>query len=151
MRIASGKGILRFAGEDGTTLGGRIPLLQERYADNAWAVLVASMCLKRTTRAQAEDAVTELLDRYPTAEAFRRADSGDVKALLRPLGLWRTRTEELFRLAERLSQHAAPETKAAVLEFHGVGEYVANSYAIFVLGDDSVEPVDEELRRSLAE
>jgi 3-methyladenine DNA glycosylase/8-oxoguanine DNA glycosylase len=35
------------------------------------------------------------------------------------------------------------------VEWDGVGEYVANSFAIFVLGDDTIDPTDEKLRRYL--
>lgn len=126
-----------------------MPLLQEACDGDAWCVLVTSLCLKRTRRSQAQPVVDALLDRYPTPAALRRADRDDLEELLRPLGLWRTRTEELERVAGHLAEEGSPETREEVLGWHGVGKYVADSYAIFVLGDPSVEPDDGALRRHL--
>lgn len=124
-------------------------LLQEQYEPDPWSVLVASLCLKRTQRSQAEPAVETFIHRYSTPEAFRHADRSAVADLLRPLGLWRKRVDELGCVAEHLLEDEPPDSKDTVLEWHGIGEYVANSYAIFVLEDRSVEPDDEKLRAFL--
>lgn len=124
-------------------------LLQERYEPDPWPVLVSSLCLKRTRRIQAEPVVETLLDRYSTPQTFCHADKSEVEDLLRPLGLWRRRVDELERVADHLFEDGPPDSKESVLEWYGVGEYVANCYAIFVLGDQSVNPDDEKLREFL--
>lgn len=128
---------------------GIIVLLQEQYEGEAWPVIVVSLSLKRTQRAQAEDIVTELLNRYPTPEDLLRAEPSDVSSLIKPLGLWREQTEELGRVAKRLTEDGEPKSRDDILEWYGIGEYVANSYSIFVLGDHSLEPNDEKLRQFL--
>lgn len=125
------------------------PLLQERDEGDHWPILVVSLSLKRTRRSQTEPVVQELLDRYPASRDLLRADEDEMADLLRPLGLWRHRTDELQGVARLLAAGQRPATKADIVEWDGVGEYVANSYAIFVLDDETVDPTDEKLRRYL--
>lgn len=103
------------------------------------------------TRAQAEDVVAGLLVQNWTPESLLAAGQGNVKTVLRPHGFWRTRCGQTCPDCRQLTEERTSETRAEARESHDVGEYMANSDAVFVLGDRSVNPNDEKPRKFLDE
>ena len=126
-------------------------LLQERYAPDPWPVLVVSMLLKMTQGRQVEPLLDRFFKSFPNPEDLLGVDEDKVRQVIKPLGLWRQRAGELRAIARRLVEEGTPGSKEEAKEIHGVGEYVSNAYSIFVLGDRSVEPEDDSLKRYLAE
>jgi len=128
--------------------------LQERLLDEPdgeWAMLVGCILLNRTTGLQLERIVWDVLDRWPTPAKLARAD-GDLEDLIRPLGLWRRRAENLrsfsvwwVRCGWNRKKRWLPATGERLLEAPGLGRYAVASYRIFVLGETGVETTDQVL------
>jgi endonuclease III len=128
-------------------------LLQLRYLEDPWRLLVSCILLNRTQRKQVDRVVDELFRRYPDAAALARAQHESLTALLRPLGLAEQRSVRLVQFSRdwlRLGAHELTEREfvARLGAASGVGAYALDSYRMFVLGEwASVRPRDKELRR----
>lgn len=119
-------------------------LIQEDLWPNAWLILVAGMMLNCTSRKQVERVLPEFRRRWPTPQAFMKADVIDVADLCRPLGFANRRTVNLKKMTERYL--AGPWQHAR--ELPGVGEYGARAWEIFCLGSLGDEaPKDHALVR----
>lgn len=77
------------------------------------------------------------VERYPDAEHLREADREELIELIRPLGLYNTRSDALLEIAEHLCDHGFPRTREELLELPRVGEYVAGAVLSMVHGDDA--------------
>ena len=132
---------------------GEPQLLQLKYRDEPWKVLVVCVLLNRTTRAQVDRVVDDLFLEYPTPEHLATARVHELASLLYPLGMHNNRAKRLVRFAEdwialdSMWEHTTPDGLTELSALTGVGEYALDSYRLFVLGDHSVQPNDKELRR----
>lgn len=92
--------------------------------------------LNCTTRKQVEKVLPEFVRRWPTPQAFLKADKVEVGQLITPLGFARRRTVCLFKMTEAYLttpwQHAR--------ELPGIGEYGARAWEIFCKGELGDEP-----------
>lgn len=128
-------------------------LLQLRFRDEPWKLLVACVLLNRTTRRQVDRVIDDLFLDYPTPEALASARERDLAELLKPLGMHRTRANRLVRLADdwlalaSMWEGTTPDGLTELSALTGVGKYALDSYRMFVLDDDTVEPSDKELVR----
>jgi len=125
-------------------------LLQLRYLDDPWKVLVCCVLLNRTQRAQVDRMIDQLFDDYPSADVMAHAKLSDLYRLLKPLGFNRTRAERLVALAELYVKSKKRErllTREEVSALPGIGAYGLDCYRLLVLGDTDLDPGDKELKR----
>lgn len=129
-------------------------LIQLRYRDDPWKLLVACMLLNRTQRVQVDAVIDDLFGAFPTSEALAAADLQTVAELIRPLGFQYQRAQRLIRFSHAWTvlkePPIPPEGMARLLPaLPGMGNYSVDSYKLFVLGTLSVQPTDKELKRWL--
>lgn len=129
-------------------------LLQLRFREDPWRLLVCCILLNRTQRKQVDRVVDELFRRYPDAAALAWASQRALETLLTPLGLSTRRALRLldfsydWGLLVRVWGDDAPPASGFVSVLPGIGRYALDSYRMFVLDEwRSVEPRDKELRR----
>ena len=106
-----------------------------REGVDAWAVLMAEVCLRRT-RADQVTPVFEALRRLAPTPAAMISRSDDVMEAMRSLGL-RWRAQNLIDIAEALVDRfdgAVPDNEADLRSLPGVGSYVA--LAVLTFGFD---------------
>lgn len=118
-------------------------------ADRAWRVVVVSVLLQRTRGQTAIPVLRELFGRWPAAEQMAEAPVGQIRRVIRPLGLEMNRARWLRTISdaflERRSQEVPP--LEFVRDLPGVGPYTLAAYRLVVLGDLDVETDDWALRR----
>ena len=132
-------------------------LIQERYRNEPWKLLVACVLLNITSRQQVDKVIDELFERFPNPVRMEAATDEEIGEIIRPCGLWRRRAGTLRRLSGQWSRiklgwpfEDPPEQE--VCRIHGVGLYALDSYRFFVLGDTSrFESGDKELAKWLLE
>ena len=148
-----------FSNESLARILGYSKTFQERLLEESphgeWAMLVGCILLNRTTGLQVERIVWDVFDRWPTPTKLAKADT-DLEDLIRPLGLWRRRAENLrsfsawwVRCGWNRKKRWLPATGSRLLEAPGLGRYAVDSYRIFVLGETDVETTDAVLRAAL--
>ena len=124
-------------------------LVQEDFSGDPYKIFVSTMLLVRTRAAQVQKVCPTLFRKYPSVQDLARARGADLQRILRPLGLYRTRTRHLRKFAQRIVAQGFPMTREEAEGLPYVGPYVADAYAILVLKDYSVRPRDRELQAYL--
>lgn len=128
-------------------------LLQERYVDDPWKLLVCCILLNQTTRRQVDEVLEEreLFKKWPDCSSMAAADIKQLEMLIQPCGLWHRRARTLITFSEQwenwlYEKRRRPE-HADIRHFYGIGPYAIDSYRFFVDGDISRGPMsgDKEL------
>lgn len=121
-----------------------IRTFQEDLAKDPFWLLVACILVNRTNWKQAKPVLDELRATFHGPAQLSHTGSEGLIGFMKPLGLWRSRSTSIIKLAQRFQQKP-PETAEDVLKLPGCGKYAADSWAIFVEGRTDVEPTDKVL------
>ncbi|OEL17605.1 Methyl-CpG-binding domain protein 4-like protein, partial [Dichanthelium oligosanthes] len=117
-------------------------LLQERYADDPWKVIVICMLLNLTQGKQVRKIVEGFFELYPDAQTACTADPEMMAKYLEPLGLQNVKTERI----QKFSKAYVGDKWTHITQLCGVGKYAADAYAIFCAGRATeVVPKDHKL------
>lgn len=119
-------------------------LLQD--TGDPWTHFCACILLNRTTAAQAEQALKELLARWPTPQALAMADPSEIALTIRGCGLQKMRASSLRRMSRAFRTWDGRDAT----DLPGLGTYASDSYRILFLKDPWVKPTDKVLRKYLA-
>lgn len=95
-----------------------------------FSVRLAAQC----TDARVDQVTPALYKRYPTLDAFAKAEVSDVEAYIRPCGFFHTKARDIVRCAQMLLTEyggKVPDQMEALLKLPGVGRKTAN----LILGD----------------
>ena len=90
---------------------------------------MATVLSAQTTDARVNTVTPALFEAFPDAGALAAADPGRLEALLRPLGMQRTRAERLIGLGDGLAGRfdgVVPRSREALVSLPGVGRKTAN-------------------------
>lgn len=99
-----------------------------------WKLLVMGRLSAQCTDARVNIVCRELFTHYPTVESLARADYGEVEAIIRPCGLFRTKAQSIVDACKMLCDEYGgilPDEMDELLKFPGVGRKIAN----LLLGD----------------
>jgi A/G-specific adenine glycosylase len=99
-------------------------------------VLVAEVLLSRTPAPRVAPVFEELVERYPSVEAFAEASPEDVAEVLEPLGLHNVRAEAIVRNANDVLDEGVPTDADALGELHYVGQYALDATLCFAFDED---------------
>lgn len=104
------------------------------YGGEHWKLLVMGRLSAQCKDERVNQVCRILFSEYPTPEALANADFDRVSRIIFPLGLYKTKTEDIISCCKRLTEHyggVVPDTMEELLTFDGVGRKVAN----LLLGD----------------
>nr|XP_040048109.1 methyl-CpG-binding domain protein 4 isoform X2 [Gasterosteus aculeatus aculeatus] len=119
-------------------------LVQETLFHDPWRLLVATIFLNKTSGKMAIPVLWQFFERYPSAEATRRADWRPLCDLMKPLGLNELRAKTLVRFSD---EYVTKPWRRPV-ELHGIGKYGSDSYRIFCVEEwREVKPEDHMLNK----
>jgi A/G-specific adenine glycosylase len=108
-----------------------------RRAKDGWAVLVASLLLRKTTVAQVIRVYEEFLRKFPSPQSLLLASEDDVKSVIKPLGIEHQRAKHLKELARILVERfggEVPCNKEELKKLPGVGDYIASEILLRIRG-----------------
>jgi len=111
--------------------------LSWRRTKDGWAVLVASLLLRKTTVAQVIRVYEEFLRKFPSPQSLLSASEDDVKSVIKPLGIEHQRAKHLKKLARILVEHFGgwvPCDREELKKLPGVGDYIASEILLRVCG-----------------
>jgi methyl-CpG-binding domain protein 4 len=127
-------------------------LLQERFRHDPWKLLVVCMMLNQTSAVQVKAVMGAFFEKYPDAAAASNAAQEEMAEIIRPLGLYRRRSNAIIRMSR--DYNAASSIHGSLVDdwlevqdFYGVGKYAADSYRMFVMGEIVDDAEDKELKR----
>jgi len=122
-------------------------LLEELFHDDPWRLLLSTILLNRTTRAQVDVVLHKFLLKWPTATAVINASWEEIRDIIRSLGICHRRAKALIRFSkdylECIEQKKKIEnlpkgtaefqlSREEILSFHNCGVYAYDAYQIFI-------------------
>ncbi len=96
---------------------------------NPLEILVATILAAQCTDARVNTLTPALFRRYPTAEAFARADRAALEARIRPAGFYRNKARSIIGAARTIVEEhggAVPDTMEKLVALPGVARKTAN-------------------------
>ncbi len=96
---------------------------------NPFELIVATVLSAQSTDYRVNRVTAELFARWPDAEALAAASVDDVAPVIRPLGMFRTKSERIIALASQLvAEHEGdvPGDQQSLVQLPGVGRKTAN-------------------------
>lgn len=91
--------------------------------------LIAVMLSAQTTDISVNKVTAVLFDKYSSLEQLMKADKEDVMEIIRPLGMYRNKTENIFGISKTLVEKyngKVPEKREELVKLPGVGTKTAN-------------------------
>lgn len=122
-------------------------LLQERYAFDAWSLLVACVLMSRVSSAEVKDrCLSGFFQQCPTPSAFLDTEPATLLPTLKSLGLFPNRLAALVDVTQRfLSMPVFDVGLDGDVKIRGVGEFGYHSYLLFCRGE-IFTPADKNLQ-----
>ncbi len=120
-----------------------IEILKELYPDAAcaleyggepWRLMVMARLSAQCTDARVNQVCKILFERFPTLDALAYAPLEEIADIVRPCGLWQTKSKNIKDECIMLTEHfggRVPDTMEQLLSLPGVGRKIAN----LLLGD----------------
>jgi A/G-specific adenine glycosylase len=107
-----------------------------RQSPNTYHRIVAEVLLQRTRAGTVAIHFPAFIKNFPCWASLSNASYSRIKKVVVPLGLWRTRTITLRKLATQVTERGGhfPESRSKVAEFTGVGQYIGNAVSLFCFG-----------------
>ena len=96
---------------------------------NNFELLIAVALSAQTTDVSVNKVTPALFEKYPDAKSMAAADQGDVIELIRTIGMYKTKSGNIIRIAQELCDRhdgEIPEDYDALVALPGVGRKTAN-------------------------
>ncbi|CAL1270988.1 unnamed protein product [Larinioides sclopetarius] len=119
-------------------------LIQEDLYHDPWKLLIATICLQKTTGKSVKRILANFFTKFPTPEEIFTAQPSDISKVLEPLGL----QDKKAKIIIRFSDEYVNKNWKYPIELHGIGKYGNDSYRIFCVNEwKQVEPKDHMLEK----
>ncbi|MEM0133676.1 MAG: DNA glycosylase [Thermoplasmatales archaeon] len=107
-----------------------------RHSKDPYIILIAELMLHRTIASQVELIYRNFIYKYPRVEDLLTSQAGEVRSILKPLGLnWRIESIiELIKELKVVCHGKIPISKQKLISLPGVGDYVASAIRCFAYG-----------------
>lgn len=107
-----------------------------RKTASLYAKVISEVLLQRTRAETVAAVFPAFIKRYPSWKKLALASSSDLRAFLKPLGLWKRRAKSIRLLANEMAKHGGKFSKdrAGVESLTGIGQYIANAIELFAFG-----------------
>ena len=104
------------------------------YGGEPWRLMVMARLSAQCTDARVNEVCRVLFNRFPTLDSLADAPVGEIAEIVRPCGLWNTKSDNIKRECMMLRDEfggVVPDDMDALLSLPGVGRKIAN----LLLGD----------------
>ncbi|GFS92081.1 methyl-CpG-binding domain protein 4 [Nephila pilipes] len=119
-------------------------LIQEDLYHDPWKLLIATICLQKTTGKSVKKILADFFAQFPTPQATLTAEPSDISKILTPLGLQDKKAKTILRFCD---EYINKKWKYPI-ELHGIGKYGNDSYRIFCVNEwKLVNPKDHMLEK----
>lgn len=108
-----------------------------RNTNDPWAILVATVLLRKTTVTQVLKVYNSFLQKYPTPKHLVRASISELTEILRPLGIEHERSRIFKTLAQELLNRYNGQVPCSIEELvtlPGIGRYAASEILLIAYG-----------------
>lgn len=123
----------------------REDLMVQQQVKGAWQHMVAVICLNQTYRKQVKEILPKLFKSWPTPRKMIKAPIGQLRKMIKPLGMWRVRSQRIKQMSREFLHWDGKDASA----LHGIGRYGSDSYRIFFRHEYKIRVKDKELKKYL--
>lgn len=110
-------------------------------------ILIAEIMLQKTKAENVVYIYKKFLEKYPTPSKLSKARQKSIEKLIKPLGLYRNRSQNLLILGKAIvPPNDIPHSYANLSVLPGIGPYITNAFLISAY-DQSLPVVDTNIRR----
>jgi len=135
-----------------------IKVLEKKYPASRTAlafesplqILIATILAAQCTDARVNQVTPGLFRKYPTAEAFAKADRAELETEIRPTGFFRNKAKSIIGAAQKIVTDfggRVPDTMAELISLPGVARKTANIVLSSGYGKAEGIAVDTHVRR----
>ncbi|GIX78559.1 methyl-CpG-binding domain protein 4 [Caerostris darwini] len=119
-------------------------LIQEDLYHDPWKMLIATICLQKTTGKSVKKILADFFSTFPTPEAVLASQPAEISKFLEPLGL----QDKKAKIILRFSDEYINKNWKYPSELHGIGKYGNDSFRIFCVKEwKQVNPRDHMLEK----
>ncbi|KFM64166.1 Methyl-CpG-binding domain protein 4, partial [Stegodyphus mimosarum] len=119
-------------------------LIQEDLYHDPWKMLIATICLQKTTGGSVKKVLSDFFKKFPTPNILLQAQPSEISQCLQTLGLQDKKAKIIFRFSD---DYINKNWKYPI-ELHGIGKYGNDSYRIFCVNEwKQVQPKDHMLEK----
>ncbi|XP_054707366.1 methyl-CpG-binding domain protein 4-like [Uloborus diversus] len=119
-------------------------LIQEDLYHDPWKLLIATICLQKTTGLCVKKVLPEFFSKFPSPHATLNAKISDIVSTLQCLGLQQKRAAIILKFTDEYLH----KSWKYPIELHGIGKYGNDSYRIFCVNEwKQVKPKDHMLEK----
>jgi adenine-specific DNA glycosylase len=116
-------------------------LLQERFREEPWKMVVLCIMLNQTHYKQVDRVRDNFFKEWPSPEDAAYADKDKMREILRPLGFYNRRTKSIMQFSKEYFTGGWTD----IGELYGVGKYARDSWLIFQEGIIPTDVTDKKL------
>jgi len=114
---------------------------------SAYELLVAEILLQRTRAENVVNVYLDFIEKYPNFRKLSEAKISELEYLLKPIGLYRSRSRNLVKLGKLLlDTEGGLEARTELKSLPGVGPYIANTFLLIAF-NKRLGAVDTNVRR----
>ena len=118
-------------------------LLQERFRDKPWQMMILCIMLNQTSYKQVDKVRDEFFRRWPTPYKAAKAMWHEITKVIRPLGFYNRRTKTIIEFSKQYGSG----NWADIGELYGIGKYARDSWMIFQEGKIPNDVTDKQLKK----
>lgn len=120
-----------------------------RDTADPYKIFLTEILLRKTTSYQVNLLYDKFFDQYPTLAVLAEAKAEDLENILKPLGLYKQRSEQLIKLSNNIMEEYSgviPESYDELIKLSGVGMYTAGGFLCLAY-NKNVSMVDRNVIR----
>jgi adenine-specific DNA glycosylase len=119
----------------------KIDIIQEKYSDDPWKVLVCCILLNQTNNKQVRPLIDDFFEKWPTPRSILSEDVSIISSFIKTTGFQNVKAKRIKDFS-----FAWENGERDPFKFPGIGKYGREAWRIFIDYDVSFIPNDKKLR-----
>ena len=119
----------------------RYDIIQEKYADDPWKVLVCCILLNQTSNTQVRPLIEDFFIKWPNPFYVSLEKKETISNFIRTTGFQNIKAGRILKFSKEWIEGGRDPKK-----FTGIGEYGREAWRIFVDRDTNFSPKDKKLK-----
>lgn len=124
----------------------KINIIQEKYKNDPWKVLICCILLNQTTNHQVRDVIESFFDKWPDNKSICDESIDEISYHIRSTGFQNIKAKRIVSLSKEWDPSIKDPSGLP-----GVGKYAMEAWKIFIENRFDFIPTDKKLRIYLSE
>jgi methyl-CpG-binding domain protein 4 len=121
-----------------------ISIIQEKYKNDPWKVLVCCILLNQTSNKQVRPLIENFFLKWPNSSSLMKEDTEVISDFIKPTGFQNVKAKRLKSFSVEWTQGIRDPNS-----FTGIGKYGKEAWRIFIENDFNFSPSDKKLKMYL--